>query len=96
MCARTYVAVQTGIDMKNSKDYSKKVQALYRTLSRKHPKVRKVSDEHVTDAVVYAIVSSELNEKSAASASVSTSPVLSRMPLRTVLRISVLSSESRS
>jgi len=68
MCARTYVAVQTGIDMKNSKDYSKKVQALYRTLSRKHPKVRKVSDEHVTDAVVYAIVSSELNEKSAASA----------------------------
>jgi len=41
---------------------------LYRALSRKGPKVQKVSDEQVTDAIVYAIVSSELNEKSAASA----------------------------
>jgi hypothetical protein len=54
--------------MKNSRDYSKKVQALYRALSRKHAKVQKVSDEPVTSAIVYAIVSSEMNEKSASSA----------------------------
>jgi hypothetical protein len=54
--------------MKNSKDYSKKIQALYRTLSRKHPKVQQVSDEQVTDAIIYAIASSELSEKSASSA----------------------------
>jgi endonuclease III len=62
------VAVQAGIDMKNSKDYSKKVQALYRTLSRKHAKVEIVNNEHVTDAIIYAIVSSALNEKPATSA----------------------------
>ena len=68
MCARTCVAVQAGIDMKNSKDYSKKIQALYRTLSRKHPKVQQVGDEQVTDAIIYAIASSKLSEKSASSA----------------------------
>jgi len=68
MCARTCVAVQAGIDMKNSKDYSKKIQALYRTLSRKHQKVQQVGDEQVTDAIIYAIASSELSEKSASSA----------------------------
>lgn len=62
------LVVQAGIDMKNSRDYSKKVQALYRALSRKNAKVQKVSDEPVTDAIVYAIVSSEMNEKSAGSA----------------------------
>jgi endonuclease III len=54
--------------MKNSKDYSKRVQALYRTLSRKHAKVEPVTNEHVTDAIIYAIVSSALNEKPASSA----------------------------
>ena len=68
MCARTCVAVQAGIDMKNSKNYSKKVRALYRTLSRKHPKVQQVSHEQVTDAIIYAIASSKLSEKSASSA----------------------------
>lgn len=54
--------------MKNSKDYSKRVQALYRTLNRKHAKVEPVTNEHVTDAIIYAIVSSALNEKPASSA----------------------------
>jgi len=54
--------------MKNSKDYSKKIQKLYRTLTRKYPKVQKVSHENVMDAIVYAIVSAELSEKAAESA----------------------------
>jgi len=54
--------------MKNSKDYSKKIQKLYRTLSRKHPKVRNIEDMGVTDSIIYAIVSSEMSEKSAAAA----------------------------
>ena len=54
--------------MKNSKAYSKKIQALYRTLSRKHPKVQEVDDLEVTDAIIYAIVSSELSEKATSSA----------------------------
>jgi len=41
---------------------------LYRTLSRKHPKAQQVSNEHVTDAIIYAIASSKLSEKSASSA----------------------------
>lgn len=51
--------------MKNSKDYSKKVQRLYRTLSRKYPKVQKVGHEMVIDAIVYAIISAEMSEKAA-------------------------------
>ena len=51
--------------MKNSKDYSRKIQKLYRTLARKHGKARKGDDQEVTDAIVYAIVSSEMNEKAA-------------------------------
>ncbi len=54
--------------MKNSKAYSKKIQALYRTLSRKNPKVQEVSDMEVTDAIIYAIVSSELSERATSSA----------------------------
>ena len=54
--------------MKNSKAYSKKIQALYRTLSRRHPKVEEVGDREVTDAIIYAIVSSELNEKATSAA----------------------------
>jgi len=50
--------------MKNSKDYSKKIQKLYRTLSRKYPKVQKVGHEKVIDAIVYAIISAEMSEKS--------------------------------
>lgn len=54
--------------MKNSKDYSKKVQTLCRTLNRNHPNVPQVANEQVTDAIIYAIVSGELHEKSASSA----------------------------
>lgn len=49
--------------MKNSKDYSKKIQRLYRSLSRKYPKVQKVGHEKVIDAVIYAVISAEMNEK---------------------------------
>ena len=51
--------------MKNSKDYSKKIQKLYRTLTRKYPKVQKVSHDKVIDAVVYAVISAEMSDKSA-------------------------------
>ncbi|MDH4239351.1 MAG: hypothetical protein OEW48_07290 [Phycisphaerae bacterium] len=42
--------------MKNSKEYSKKVLELYRSLKAKHPKVKKVTYDEPADAVVYAIV----------------------------------------
>ena len=48
--------------MKNSKEYSGKIQQLYRTLSRKYPKVQPVSHEEVVDAVVYAMICAELPE----------------------------------
>jgi endonuclease III len=51
--------------MKNSKDYSKKIQKLYRSLTRKYPKVQKVSHDKVIDSVVYAVISAEMSEKSA-------------------------------
>jgi len=54
--------------MKNSKEYSKKIQGLYRTLSHKYAKVQKASHEDVVDAIVYAIVSASLTEKQAESA----------------------------
>ena len=54
--------------MKNSKDYSKKIQRLYRSLSRKYPKVQKVTHEEITDAIVYAVISAELGEKATNSA----------------------------
>jgi len=53
--------------MKDSKEYSKKVNKLYSSLKRKQ-KVQKVVYEEITDALVYAIVSSELNESAAQSA----------------------------
>jgi endonuclease III len=49
--------------MKNSKDYSKKIKKLYRTLSRKYPKVQKESHDRVIDALVFAIISAEMSEK---------------------------------
>ncbi len=67
ICASThvgiYATVPAGADMKNSKEYSKKIRGLSRTLSRKYPKVQKVSHEQVVDAVVYAAISAELSEK---------------------------------
>jgi endonuclease III len=49
--------------MKNSKDYSKKIQKLHSSLSRKYPKVQKIAYDEPVDAVVYAVISSRLDEK---------------------------------
>ncbi len=54
--------------MKNGKEYSKKVQKLYRSLKRKHPAVQKVTYDEPVDALVYAIISAELSEPAAQSA----------------------------
>lgn len=54
--------------MKNSKGYSKKIQRLYRSLSRKYPKVQKVIHDEPADAIVYAIISAELSKKATESA----------------------------
>ncbi|HUU16547.1 MAG TPA: hypothetical protein VMW72_05310 [Sedimentisphaerales bacterium] len=54
--------------MKNSKEYSKKIQRLHRSLSRKYPKVQIVIHDEPTDAIIYAIISSELSEKATESA----------------------------
>lgn len=54
--------------MKNSKDYSRRIQKLHRTLARKQSKVQKCTDEGVTDSIVCAIVTSEMTEKAASAA----------------------------
>lgn len=54
--------------MKNSKEYSKKIQRLYRSLNRKYPKVQKVMHNEPADAIVYAIISTELSKKATESA----------------------------
>jgi len=57
------VIIPAEVGMKNSKDYSKKIQTLYRSLSRKYPKVQKVCHEKVIDAIIYAVISAEMSEK---------------------------------
>jgi hypothetical protein len=47
--------------MKNSKDYSKKVHGLYRSLKATYPKVKKISYDEPADALVYAIVAENIN-----------------------------------
>lgn len=47
--------------MKDNKEYSKRVQQLYRTLKRSYPKVEKVSYDEPLDAVIYAIVGENLS-----------------------------------
>ncbi len=54
--------------MKNSKDYSRKIQKLNSSLSRKYPKVQKVTHDDPTDAIVYGIICSRLDEKTTESA----------------------------
>jgi endonuclease III len=49
--------------MKNSKDYSQKIQKLYHSLSRRSQKEQKVSHEKVIDAIVYAVISTDMTEK---------------------------------
>jgi endonuclease III len=51
--------------MKNSKEYSKKVQALYRSWSQKYSKVQPANYDEVVDSIIYAILSAELSEKAA-------------------------------
>jgi len=54
--------------MKNSKEYSKKVHKLYRSLKRKYPKVQRVIYESIVDSLVYAIISENMSETAAHSA----------------------------
>jgi hypothetical protein len=54
--------------MKNSKEYSKKVRNLYRSLKAKYPKVKKVTYDEPADAVVYAIVAENMNGSATESA----------------------------
>ncbi len=49
--------------MKNSKKYSKIIQKLHRSLSRKYPKVQKVIHDEPVDAIIYATISAKLSEK---------------------------------
>jgi hypothetical protein len=54
--------------MKNSKEYSRKVQKLYRSLKRKSSKAQKPFYEEPVEALVYAIISERMNERAAQSA----------------------------
>ena len=54
--------------MKNSKEYSKKIQTLYRSLKRKYAKPKKIIYDEPLDAIVYAIVSENITNKQAESA----------------------------
>jgi endonuclease III len=47
--------------MKNSKEYSKKVHELYRSLKAKYPKVKKVTYDEPAEALVYAIIGENMN-----------------------------------
>ena len=48
--------------MKNSKEYSKKVHKLYRSLKRRYPKPQSAIYDEPLDALVYAIVSEKMSE----------------------------------
>jgi endonuclease III len=54
--------------MKDSREYSKKIQRLYRSLKRKHPKPHKVAYENIVDGLVYAILSEDISEAAAQAA----------------------------
>jgi len=54
--------------MKNSKEYSKKVQKLYHSLKNKYPKHAKVSYDEPLDALVYAVISENMTEAETQSA----------------------------
>ena len=54
--------------MKNSKEYSKKIQSLYRSLKHKYPKVQEISYETVVDAIVFAVISEKMSDKATESA----------------------------
>lgn len=54
--------------MKDGKEYSKKVQKLYRSLKHKYPAVQKVEYDEPVDALIYGIINAELSEPAAQSA----------------------------
>lgn len=54
--------------MKDSKEYSRKVHKLYRSLKRKYPKVQKPVYDEPVEALVYGIVSEQMSVKAAESA----------------------------
>jgi endonuclease III len=54
--------------MKNSKEYSRNVQKLYRSLKRKYGRVQDVTYDEPVEALVCAIVSENITEKAARSA----------------------------
>ncbi|MHC4110539.1 MAG: hypothetical protein ACYSUY_05650 [Planctomycetota bacterium] len=47
--------------MINSKEYSKKIRELYRSLKAKHPKVKKIAYDEPADALVYAIIGENMS-----------------------------------
>ncbi len=54
--------------MKDNKEYSKRLQQLYRTLKRRYPKVERVFYDEPLEAVIYAIVSENVSTAEAQSA----------------------------
>jgi len=54
--------------MKNSKEYSKKIQSLYRSLKHQYPKAQEISYETVMDAIVFAVISEKMSDKATESA----------------------------
>jgi endonuclease III len=54
--------------MKNSKEYSKKINNLYRSLKRKYPKISQTNHEQVMDALIYAIICEKMSDRKTESA----------------------------
>jgi endonuclease III len=54
--------------MKKSKEYAQKIQRLYRSLRREHPKVQQATYDEPTGAIVYATLSENMSETAAQSA----------------------------
>ncbi len=55
--------------MKNSKEYAQKIRKLYRSLKREYPTVESVTYEEPAEAVVHAILTENLSQATAQSAS---------------------------
>jgi len=54
--------------MKNSKEYAKKIQSLFRSLKLKYPAIGQVSHQTVVDALIYSVVSENMSMKETESA----------------------------
>jgi len=54
--------------MKNSREYSQKVQRLYRSLKRKYPKAKKLIYDEPVEAIIHAIISEKMSETATQSA----------------------------